>query len=56
MSHPYGIGLDKNAANFVALSPLSFLERSAGIYPEHLAVVHGARRFNWRQTYAIPWL
>ncbi|HWR78593.1 MAG TPA: acyl-CoA synthetase, partial [Pseudomonas sp.] len=52
MSHPYGIGLDKNAANFVALSPLSFLERSAGIYPEHLAVVHGARRFNWRQTYA----
>jgi fatty-acyl-CoA synthase len=51
MSHPYGIGLDKNAANFVPLSPLSFLERSAGIYPDHLAVVHGRRRFSWRQTY-----
>ena len=51
MSHPYGIGLDKNAANHVALSPVSFLERSAGIYPDHLAVVHGARRYNWRDTY-----
>jgi len=52
MSHPYATGLEKNAANFVALSPLSFLERSAGTYPDHLAVVHGARRYNWRETYA----
>ena len=51
MTHPYSAGLDKNAANHVALSPLSFLERSANIYPEHLAIVHGTRRFNWRETY-----
>ena len=52
MSHPYSTGLDKNAANHVALSPVSFLERSAGTYPDHLAVVHGARRYSWRETYA----
>jgi fatty-acyl-CoA synthase len=52
MSHPYSTGLDKNAANHVALSPVSFLERSAGTYPDHPAVVHGARRYNWRETYA----
>ncbi|MCF6753409.1 acyl-CoA synthetase [Pseudomonas stutzeri] len=52
MTHPYSTDLDKNSANHVALSPVSFLERSAGVYPEHLAVVHGARRFSWRETYA----
>ena len=52
MTHPYSTGLDKNAANHVALSPVSFLERSAGVYPDHPAVVHGARRFTWRETYA----
>ncbi len=52
MSHPYGIALEKNAANYVPLSPLSFIERSAGVYPDHLAVVHGQRRFTWSQTYA----
>ena len=52
MSHPYGIALDKNAANYVPLSPLSFLERSAAIYPDKPAVVHGKRSFSWQQTYA----
>ena len=51
-THPYQTGLDKNAANFVALSPLSFIERSASVYPDRLAVVYGARRQTWRDTYA----
>jgi fatty-acyl-CoA synthase len=45
-------GLDKNPANYVPLTPLSFLERSAYIYPNRLAVVHGERRFTWKETYA----
>ena len=49
---PYQLGLDKNEANFVALSPLSFIERSASVYPDRIAVVYGARRQTWRDTYA----
>ena len=49
--HPYASGLDKNDANFVALSPLSFLERSAAVYPDRQAIVYGQRRQNWRETY-----
>jgi fatty-acyl-CoA synthase len=40
----YELELDKNAANFTPLSPVSFLERSAQVYPERTAVVHGALR------------
>ena len=35
---PYSTGLDKNAANFVALSPLSYIERSAAVYPDRTAL------------------
>ena len=49
---PYDHGLDKCAANYVPLSPLSFLERTAQIYPDRLSVIHGARRFTWSETYA----
>ncbi len=42
--------LDKNAANFVALSPVSFVERSAEIFGDLPAVVHGARRYSWAQA------
>ena len=51
-NHPYAHGLDKNAANFVSLSPLSFLERAARVYPDRTSVIHGERRFTWRETYA----
>ena len=44
--------LPRNAANFAALSPLSFIERAADVYPGHLAVVHGGLRRTWAQTYA----
>ena len=49
--HPYALGLDKNAANFVPLSPLSYLQRSAGVYPDRVAIVYGDLRQTWAQTY-----
>ena len=51
-TNPYELGLDKNDANFVALSPLGFIERSAGIYPDRIATIYGSRRQTWRETYA----
>ena len=44
--------LDKNEANYTPLSPLTFLERAASVYPENIAVVHGKVRNTWSQTYA----
>ncbi|HTQ32945.1 MAG TPA: acyl-CoA synthetase [Stellaceae bacterium] len=41
--------LAKNAANFAALTPLSFLARTAAVYPDKLAVIDGERRFTWRE-------
>jgi fatty-acyl-CoA synthase len=49
--NPYDLGLDKNAANYVPLSPLSYLERSAMVYPDRLAVIYGELRQTWAQTY-----
>ncbi len=46
----YELGLDRTAANFVALSPTSFVERSAEVFADLEAVVHGARRYTWRET------
>ncbi len=48
--NPYEQALDKNAANFVPLSPIGFLLRTAAIYPERTAVIHGERRYTWRQS------
>src|SRR3954470_21377772 len=47
---PFEIGLDKNAANFVPLTPIGFLARSAAVYPDRLAVSYGPRRYNWREA------
>jgi fatty-acyl-CoA synthase len=47
----YNVGLDKNAANYVPLTPLSFLERSAAVYPNHVSVVYEGRSFTWSETY-----
>jgi fatty-acyl-CoA synthase len=47
----YSVGLDKTAANYVPLSPLSFLARSAAVYPDLTSTVYEDRRFTWRQTY-----
>jgi len=50
MSSIYEEGLDKNAANFVALSPVSFVERSAEVFADLPAVIHGRRRYTWAQV------
>ena len=46
------VGLERNAANYVPLTPLSFLARTAAVYPHRPAVVHGAVRRTWAETYA----
>ncbi|QEL65313.1 acetyl-CoA synthetase [Oryzomicrobium terrae] len=48
----YEIGLEKNQANYVPLTPLTFIARSAYIYPDRLSVIHGQRRYTWSQTFA----
>jgi fatty-acyl-CoA synthase len=50
MSSIYDQDLDRHAANFVALSPVSFVERSAEVFGDLPAVVHGARRYSWAQV------
>src|SRR6201996_180402 len=47
----YSIGLDKTPANFVALSPLSFLARTAAVYPNHISAVYEGRSYTWSETY-----
>jgi fatty-acyl-CoA synthase len=44
--------LGKNAANYAPLTPLSFLERAAYVYPQRVSVIHGAQRHTWKETYA----
>jgi fatty-acyl-CoA synthase len=51
-ANPYERDLDKNPANYAPLTPLGFIERTAHVYPGHLAVIHGARRTTWAETYA----
>ncbi|HLL11759.1 MAG TPA: acyl-CoA synthetase [Rubrivivax sp.] len=46
----YEQDLGKNAANFASLSPVSFVERSAEVFGDLPAVVHGTRRYTWQQT------
>src|SRR3954452_12902432 len=49
-ANPYETGLDRNAANYVPLSPIGFLRRSASVYPNRMSVIHGERRYTWRQS------
>ncbi|KIL99069.1 3-methylmercaptopropionyl-CoA ligase (DmdB) [Paramagnetospirillum magnetotacticum MS-1] len=50
-ANPYELGLTKNDANFVALTPLTFLERAAAVWPDRLAVIHGPVRRTWAETF-----
>ena len=52
MATPYDTDLDRNAANFQPLTPLSFLARAAEVYPDHTAIIHGARSWSYRQFYS----
>jgi fatty-acyl-CoA synthase len=51
MSNPYNTGLDRNPANYQPLTPLTFLERAASVFPEHTAIIHGAIRRNYAEFY-----
>jgi fatty-acyl-CoA synthase len=46
--NPYNSDLDRNPANHLPLTPLTFLERAATVFPDHTAIIHGALR----RTYA----
>src|SRR5580692_11278442 len=49
---PYDRDLDRNSANFQPLTPLTFLERSAAVFPDRLAIAHGALRRTYREFHA----
>jgi fatty-acyl-CoA synthase len=49
--NPYEEHLDKSPANYVPLTPLSFLERAASVYSNRLALVHGAQRYTWGEVF-----
>ena len=50
-TNPYLLGLDRNDANYVPLTPISLLKRTARIYPDYLSIIHGDLRFTWKETY-----
>ena len=50
--NPYNTGLDRNPANYQPLTPLTFLERAATVFPEHTAIIHGALRRSYAVFYA----
>jgi fatty-acyl-CoA synthase len=47
----YEQSLDMNAANFAPLTPLSFLERAARVYPDRLSIIHEETKYTWAETY-----
>jgi fatty-acyl-CoA synthase len=47
----YSTDLDKNAANYSPLSPLTFIERAASVYPERVAQIYADKRYSWAETY-----
>jgi len=51
MQNIYQQGLDKNTANYTPLTPLTFIARTAYIYPDRTAVIHGQRRYTWGETF-----
>ena len=51
MTDMYNTNLDKNHANFTPLSPLSFLQRSAEVYPNRLSIIHGSKKYTWSDTF-----
>ena len=52
MQNAYETHLDRNAANYQTLTPLSFLPRTAAVYPDGVSVIHGPERHTWSQSYA----
>jgi fatty-acyl-CoA synthase len=52
MANPYNTDLDRNPANYQPLTPLQFLERAASVFPDHVAIIHGGLRRNYRDFYS----
>ena len=52
MASAYDRDLDRNPANFQPLTPLTFLERSAAVFPDHTAIIHGPLRRSYAEFYA----
>jgi len=50
-ANPYDTGLDRNPANYQPLTPLTFLERAASVFPDHTAIVHGVLRRSYADFY-----
>jgi len=51
MNNIFDMNLDKTPANHEALSPLSFIKRTAMVYPDRISVIHGDKSFTWKETY-----
>ncbi len=51
-TNPYNTDLDRNPANHQPLTPLTFLERAANVFPDHTAIVHGGLRRSYADFYA----
>ena len=49
--HPFETDLDKNSANYVPLSPLSFIGRCAKTFPNRPSLIYGDQVFTWQQTH-----
>lgn len=49
---PYDVDLDKNPANYQSLTPVTFLERSARVFPDHIAIIHGSLKRTYGEFYA----
>src|SRR5215218_5448773 len=52
MTTPYDLDLDRNPANHQPLTPLTFLERAAIVFPDHTAILHGSLTRSYRDFYA----
>ena len=50
-ANPYLRDLERNTANYAPLTPLTFLERAASIWPDRTAIIHGGIRRTWSETY-----
>ena len=49
--NPYNTDLDRNPANYQPLTPLTFLERAASVYPEYTAIIHGSIKYSYAEFY-----
>ena len=50
MASIYDTDLQRNPANFAPMTPLAFIQRTAEVYPDRLAIVHGDVRQSWADT------